>query len=319
MKKILLLCAVALVSCSKDSYEAAISGSAPTVKTTLVHEVGIASAKAGGSILNDNGNAITQKGICWSTDSEPTVALSTKTEQGGGSEVFTGSMTNLAPDTRYYVRAYATNAVGTAYGNQFYFQSRIQTDPVADYDGNVYQTIKIGNQLWMRENLRTTHYCNGDEIPNNPAPYWNDGITAGWAYYQNDPANNIPHGKLYNWYVANDARNPCPCDWHVPTIEEWQGLKNFVGDNSGKLKQANVWPYLVGHENDATNETGFSAWPSGFRGSSNLVLYFGYNAGFWMLGNLDAPALFYASGPSISFGGHVGYETGTSIRCIKNQ
>lgn len=321
MKKLLLLTVFVLISCSKDSADSAPNGPvpmAPTVSTTAIHDVDLTSAKAGGTIVNENGNAITQKGICWSSEPLPTVALASKTEQGGGSEIFEGSISNLIPDTRYYVRAYATNVAGTSYGNQFYFRSRIQTDPVIDYDGNVYQTIKIGNQIWMKENLRNTHYCNGDEIPNNLEPYWNNQTTASWAYYQNDSSHNVPYGKLYNWYVANDSRNPCPCNWHVPTTAEWQTLISYVGDNSGKLKEARVWPWVLGEQDQATNESGFSAWPAGFRGSSNLIFSFGFDTGFWTYGNDYSPTIIHAATNNVDTYAMIGYGTGASIRCIKD-
>ncbi len=97
---------------------------------------------------------------------------------------------------------------------------------IKDIDGNVYTSIVIVDTEWMVENLKTTRYCNGDEIRNLTSDTeWSDpeatGSAGAWSYYNNDSSYNEPYGKLYNWFAVNDQRGVCPCGWRVPSITEW--------------------------------------------------------------------------------------------------
>jgi uncharacterized protein (TIGR02145 family) len=151
------------------------------------------------------------------------------------------------------------------------------TGTVKDVDGNVYKTVKIGNQWWMAENLEVTHYRNGDAIPkviqNNE---WIALSTGAYSSCQNNKANDTTYGLLYNWYAVTDSRNIAPKGWHVPTDGEWQVLADSLGGPSvagGKMKATGtveasdgVWysPNI-----GATNESGFAALPGGWRYWSN--------------------------------------------------
>ncbi|MCF8258504.1 MAG: fibrobacter succinogenes major paralogous domain-containing protein [Flavobacteriales bacterium] len=146
-------------------------------------------------------------------------------------------------------------------------------DIVVDVDGNSYTTVTIGSQTWFAQNLRTSSYANGDPIPHVPdSADWNDLTTEGFCWYDNDAQNDVPCGKLYNWYVIADSRNACPTGWHVPTNDEWEELIDFLGgeDVAGdKLKttgslQAGTGQWL-GANSGATNEVGFFAAPAGLR------------------------------------------------------
>ncbi len=111
----------------------------PSITTNIISSITLNSATSGGSITLTNGvAAVTAKGICWSKSSDPTIALSTKTTDGIGSGIFSSSINGLTASTTYYVRAYATNSIGTAYGNQLSFTTN---GTVTDIDGNVYRTI----------------------------------------------------------------------------------------------------------------------------------------------------------------------------------
>ena len=152
-------------------------------------------------------------------------------------------------------------------------------DNVTDTDGNTYKTVKIGNQLWMAENLRTTKYSNGDLIENANVENgltWVQLKTGGWSYLQNNASNNIPMGKLYNWFTIGDTRNVCPTGWKVPSNEDVDALATSIGGMQGnamKLKTTGNdywkgWPQIGGGtatNNNGTNETGFSAFPSASR------------------------------------------------------
>lgn len=113
-------------------------------------------------------------------------------------------------------------------------------DIVTDQDGNKYNTIKIGNQIWMSENLKTTTYRNGDAIPNITDPTaWYNLSTAAYCDYDNNPANSATYGKLYNWHAVHSGQL-CPTGWHIPSEAEWNILEAFLGEESlagGKLKE----------------------------------------------------------------------------------
>ncbi|MDR9365980.1 MAG: FISUMP domain-containing protein, partial [Balneolaceae bacterium] len=101
---------------------------------------------------------------------------------------------------------------------------------VTDIDGNGYKTVTIGEQEWMAQNLRTTRYANGDEIPNvTDQEEWDNLTTGAWSYYDNDEIHNNLHGKLYNWYAVDDPLNICPGGWHVSTDEDWIEMEIFLG------------------------------------------------------------------------------------------
>ena len=112
-----------------------------------------------------------------------------------------------------------------------------QGNTVTDIDGNVYETVQIGDQLWMAENLKTTHYRNGASIPyveNN----WGSNTAGAYTFFDNLQSNANIYGNLYNGYAVYDDRGICPESWHVPTEDEFVELSSFLGDNAGgKLKE----------------------------------------------------------------------------------
>ena len=167
-------------------------------------------------------------------------------------------------------------------------QSTSTTGSVKDIDGNVYKTVKIGNQWWMAENLKVTHYRNGDAIPNRTDDDEWDSSTGGCCSYNNDTTNFRIYGGLYNWFAVNDSRNLAPEGWHVPTDDEWHELVDYLGGDThagGKMKSTGtitggdgLWR---GSNENATNETGFSALPGGYRYSHGVFDGLGSNSYFW--------------------------------------
>ncbi len=154
-----------------------------------------------------------------------------------------------------------------------------------DFDGNAYKTVQIGDQVWMAENLKVTHYRNGDKIKLSKLTYsFGHAAMLGGAlygYYDDDPKNSDIYGLLYNWHVINDSRGLAPEGWHIPTDDEWKIMEMYLGmsqseangeegrgtDEGGKLKTiGNEYDGtgLWGHPNiGATNSSGFSALPGG--------------------------------------------------------
>jgi len=206
---------------------------------------------------------------------------------------------------------------------------------VTDIDGNVYQTIKIGDQWWMVENLKVTHYRNGDPIPNvTDGGTWSGLTTGAYCEYNNDPGNVVTYGRLYNWYAVDDSRNIAPEGWHVPSDAEWKQLEMYLGmsqaeadatgwrgtDEGGKLKEAGTTHWLSPNTG-ATNESGFTALPGGYRLGSGLYYSVGSNALFWSSTEYDGyGAWFRYLGYSSSQVYRYDYDErgGFSVRCVRD-
>ena len=152
-------------------------------------------------------------------------------------------------------------------------QQMSSKDLVKDINGNVYKTVKIGKQMWMAENLRVTHYRNGDPIPCLADDDEWDNNDGAYCYYNNDTTNIRKYGMLYNWFAVDDSRNLAPKGWHVPTDSEWQVLVEFLGGDglAGGKMQITV----------AKNESGFSARPAGYRYNHGVFDGLGTNPYFW--------------------------------------
>jgi uncharacterized protein (TIGR02145 family) len=160
----------------------------------------------------------------------------------------------------YYFSGTAWTYLGFGTGDGF-------SGNAIDIDGNVYPTVKIGGQEWMAKNLKSTHYCNGDAIPNVSNDNSWDALTTGaFCWYNNDEVTYKPlYGALYNGYAATDSRNICPAGWHVPTAAEFTTLANYLGGENvagAKMKSDLGWTLP---NNSATNISSFSALPGGRR------------------------------------------------------
>ena len=261
----------------------------PTLTTTNVTAILTTTATSGGSISSIGASAVTARGVCWATTSSPTVANS-KTIDGSGAGTFISNLTGLLENTTYYARAYATNGSGTAYGNEVFFKTDLS--PVTDIDGNVYKTVSIGTQIWMAENLKTSKYRNGVSIPlvtTNAS--WAALSTGAYCWYSNDAATNkATYGALYNWYAVNDIRNIAPAGWHVPTDADWTTLTDYLGNLSvdgGKMKEAGTNHWLSPNTG-ATNTSGFTGLPGGYRYTDGVFYYMGNYGEWWSATANDA-------------------------------
>lgn len=300
------------------------------VTTKTVTSIGSTSAVSGGIITSDGGVPILASGVCWSTANDPTIN-DNKTNEGTQSLSFSSSITGLVKETKYYVRAFATNSVGTAYGSTNSFTT---TNGSTDVDGNVYNTITIGTQVWMDEYLKTTKYRNGDPIPNITNNVdWGMLRTGAYCVYNNDAALGNKYGKLYNWYAVNDSRNIAPVGWHVPTDSELLTLNNYVTANPGysefaakALASKTDWLAssvvgAVGNDLSKNNSSEFSALPSGYRYDYGEFGWIG-KVSYWWSSNEDYSSnAFYRGITSVE--GSVHYYSiskgyGFSVRCIKD-
>ncbi|MBN2571324.1 MAG: immunoglobulin domain-containing protein [Ignavibacteriales bacterium] len=165
-----------------------------------------------------------------------------------------------------------------------------ETGTVTDIDGNVYNTIKIGDQWWMAENLKVTHYNDGTEIPiveENSS--WANLTTPGYCWYYNNISYKESFGALYNWFTVNKG-NVCPAHWHVPTNEDWDELTEFVGGSlvaGGKLKEVGYSYWTCPNNVGATNEYNFNAKPVGLRYRDGSFSKTGWYYHLWSSDNAD--------------------------------
>lgn len=270
-----------------------VADSIPTVSTSDVTNISDSSATCGGEVTNQGKSDVAARGICWNTYGSPTVD-NNKSINGAGLGTFTANLSGLESNTSYYVRAYATNEQGTAYGYEKVFTSCAEQDSLVDErDGHTYKTVKIGNQTWMAENLAYLPYV----IPSSEYYYI---ITYHVYEYEGTDVNEAKatsnyntYGVLYNWPAvmagaSSSNSNPsgiqgiCPNGWHLPSDAEWSELTDNFGNfivAGGALKEAGT-SHWNSPNTGATNESGFTALPGGVRGAGG---YFGNigNYGWW--------------------------------------
>jgi uncharacterized protein (TIGR02145 family) len=160
-----------------------------------------------------------------------------------------------------------------------------QAQTVTDYDGNTYNTVNIGTQVWLKENLKVTHFRNGTAIPNvTNLTSWAGLSTPARCYYNNDSvANDSVYGALYNWYAINNVNQLCPEGWHVPTDAEWTEVETFLGGAAiagGKMKEAGFM-HWNSPNTGATNESGFTGLPGGMLGVNYTFQTINENGLWW--------------------------------------
>lgn len=296
----------------------------PVVSTAAVTTVTLSTALSGGNVTQENGAVVTEKGVCWNTTGNPTIANS-KTSDGTGTGTFTSDMTGLTTSTTYYLRAFATNSAGTAYGSQIKFSTS-----VADIEGNIYKTVIIGNQLWMQSDLKTTKFTDNSQIPNvESAAGWMAATTSAYCWYNNNPSETF--GVLYNWFTV-ETEKLCPSGWHVPTDAEFKTLEVFLGmtqeqtdatlwrgsDQGTQLKSTSTW------DGNGTNTSGFSALGSGYRYGADGSFYNQGTVAYWWSSTLhwsDTTKALYRRLDGNQTGVYregVIKAGGKNVRCLKN-
>jgi uncharacterized protein (TIGR02145 family) len=200
----------------------------------------------------------------------------------------------------------------------------LHAQSVKDADGNIYLAIKIGKQVWMAENLKTTKFNDGKAIPLVVADKeWEALKTPAYCWYNNEIKNKDIYGALYNWYTVN-AGKLCPKDWHVSTDPEWETMIDFLGDKNkagDKLKEAGTthWKSFF---SGATNEYDFTALPGGLRYFSGTFPIFGDSYAIWWTSTEYSTSQALNRGlhdsNSGTFKGSDNKRSGFSVRCIKD-
>ena len=314
----------------------------PVLGATTVDAAGMTDATLTCNVLYDKPGMITEAGFCYNTTGMPT--LDDNSFSVSYSEKYiTGTVTALSANVQsYYVRSYAITATDTVYGAESRLVKPVIDDKscsdvtmVTDYDGNVYSTVQIGTQCWMRENMKTTHYADGASLTLS-ANY--DPVTA-YCYYPFDRQENVSiYGLVYNWPAVmngsastdiGQVQGVCPTGWHVPTNSEWTTLidnveadsDNWCGGEPSNIAAALSSDFgwercpsncVVGNTNVAHNQTGFSVLPAYSKGhSANFWTSYQYSSSyayFYGLYNCD----------TIVSSSYTYVANKYSVRCIKN-
>lgn len=305
-------------------------GSLPTVTTDTITNISATAASCGGEVVDAGSTSVTSRGICWSTSANPTI-FDSFTEDGSGPGAFISAMTGLEINTVYYVKAYATNDAGTAYGNTrtfttIYITGPCPGSPTVSWQGDIYNTALIGDQCWMSENLN-----------------WETGNS---VCYNAESSNCDKYGRLYDWQtmmngalssneVPSGIQGICPDGWHIPSDEEWKileavvdpyyGIGDTIWDETGfrsvftgkYLKSTSGW-YLSGNGEDIF---GFTGKPGGMQ-SNGVYSFEGKEGGWWTCTEPEQSGYAYIRTLNYYYNGsYRGVEPKSdyfSVRCLKD-
>lgn len=324
--------------------------SVPTVITHEVTSIMHNRATAGGNVTESGGAPVTERGVVYSVHPNPTTLDSLiKSRRGLGEYI--ALITNLEPETTYYVKAYAINSAGTAYGEEVEFTTAStfgQPCPgaptVTDIEGNVYNTVLIGDQCWLKEDLRTITYNDGNPIAAAlDGEEWAENTSGAYTWLDGQESEGELYGVIYNWYAV-DTEKLCPVGWWVPTDSDWQEMLNYVIDNIQNATEENVTSFLkscrqedsplggecntnehprwdTDPEHYGNNQTGFSALPGGSRNYTGNYYYGrGMISYWWTSTQLDATTAWhyrFRFDESHYHRIHYAKGNGYMVRCIR--
>ncbi len=329
------------------------------VNTFNVSNIGTYSATARFSVFSNDNCEISQCGVLWGTQPSLNLNSDTSITMTGSAGEHSLTINGLEPESIYYVQAFATNPAGTEFGQVVAFRTDAETGTdcgtLMDADSNVYHTVLLGSQCWMKENLRTTHYADGTEIPLGSAGSTTEPYRYYPTGYYDDNINfrNVPlYGYLYNWPAvmhgaSTSSANPsgvqgiCPTGWHVPSSAEWTQLVDYLasegfqcGSNSTSVSKSmasmNGWnssstTCSVGNDPSMNNASGFTAVAGGYNIGSSICSSIEDMAYFWTCTSLYGPVLnnfvyqrsiSYDSAEFSSGNGMKNWEL--SVRCIRD-
>lgn len=246
------------------------------------------SVTIGGRIISDGGAPITERGVFWGIDPNSTTEKCYSTKDGEGVGEFKSLLFTPEPNTSYYVRAYATNSCGTSYGEVISFVQwlNIAGPVLTDTCGNTYKTVKIGNQIWMAENLKTTKYRDGTPIPFVGGVFIREPEKHPfYSWYANDSLQYCnPYGALYSFQTVINDKGICPTGWRLPIPDDVIYLGRYLGPSSlvsgGRMKTTGT-EYWKEPNRGANNLSGFSALPGGWRYGDGSWKGLGYRGYYW--------------------------------------
>ena len=275
-------------------------------------------------ILAIDDDKIRSYGVCWSEEATPTLDNGNVKQKPDDSRYYSVEITGLQAYTKYFLRPFATNRGGTTYGEEIVCWTQpFDGTEVADMEGNIYHTVKIGDQVWFVENLKSTRFQNGDRLTNLRDNAHVDSST--YCYYKYDLQLGNSYGYLYNYNVMLDPRNIAPIGWHIPTKDDWNELVHYLGGWSDvaqveqKLMETgnNHWT----EANGSTNESGFTARGGGYCSSSGRFYDIKESANWWISYNTEYLFKFFiVTRKGFS---NIGWASNSShflsIRCIQDE
>ena len=323
-----LIAAIAVNSCKKDVEPIS---SAPTVTTNPATWINQTGAVLNGTV-NANSLETTVTFEYGTTDSYGQTTDATPGSITGSTTTdVVATLTGLTVSVTYHYRVKAVNTKGTSYGDDMtfltsggvnIFNTSLSYGSVNDIDGNTYKTIQIGTQTWMAENLKTSKYNDGTLIPlTTDGTAWTGLSTGGYCWYDNNaPIYKGAYGAIYNWYTVNTGKL-CPAGWHTPSDAEWTVLVNYNGGESvagDKLKETGVTHWLTPNT-EATNQSGFTALPGGYRDNYGSFYHNGSYGYFWSATEYSSTKAYYRAIMSSGVVTIYYYkEIGLSVRCLKD-
>ena len=296
------------------------------------------SYKITGTLASLGDGEITGLGICWDETEKPDSKGSLmELNPPFSTGEFSLTASGLSASTSYYFRIFAKMKTATVYSEEKTFTTRpAAEDMVMDADGNIYPTVKIGEQTWMAANLKSTMYADKTHIPYvEDDMEWFDFTreSLGFCWYENVLTHGYAYGGLYTWAAATRAfdgiatieegvQGVCPVGWHLPSDGEWKQLEMHLGlDQGGKLKQeGNV--YWEAPNTGATDEVGFSALPGGYRHGSAEFEEESQTARFW---TSTTNGYGYAWYRGLNYDtaavnrDYTGVYNGHAVRCVKDE
>jgi uncharacterized protein (TIGR02145 family) len=307
----------------------------PTLGITSVPSLTAISATIEGIVIDDGGEQVTSRGIFWDTTANPTKDDHITPALEGGSGTFVCNLTNLDPQTTYFVKAYAENIYGISYGSEINFETDYWICGIPFLDpragGRSYSTVQIGTQCWMAENLNigTRINVSDDQL--------DDGAIQKYCY-ENRESSCDTFGGIYQWNemmqysTTESVKGICPDGWHLPSDNEWQVLEMALGmtsaaagstgyrgiDEGGKLKDEG-YVYWKSPNTGATNASGFTALAAGWVSSKTFVDK-GYAAVLWTSSSYDVYSWYrdLLNTSSKIYRNYGSRPNGTPVRCIKD-
>ncbi len=304
------------------------SGQIPSSTTLPATDISTAGATINGSINSNHLSATVTFEYGLTSGYGQTVTAVQSPVTGNNDVIVSATISGLTQGTTYHFRVKAVNSLGTAYGNEVIFitGSSSSATTITDIDGNIYNIISIGTQIWMKENLKVTKYNDGTAIP-NVTDAWAGLTTPAYCWQNNDEGTNkAVYGALYNWYTVNTGKL-CPSGWHVPSDAEWTGLTTFLGGESiagAKLKETGT-THWTNPNTGATNETGFTALAGGSRtgefGNGSGFSVPGLNGVWWSATTISGSTVWrrYMTNSNTIVSRDFSYKfDGLSVRCIKD-